>query len=174
MEYLTLGEIRRLPSFRHNSPKHVGIPIKKISHSTGSKREKLSAVNVIAIIHAIEPAMLTSIQVDAQKLFDIKDRIARVHVITALARVVQSRPIVITTAYGHQIHFNSLKMTWTPLAEKKSIESGDTSISRHLKKYRALLNGAKNATPKPPFVIESNIPWEAIEANKKRQIGSRL
>jgi hypothetical protein len=65
-------------------------------------------------------------------------------------------------------------MALAPVAEKKSIQSGDTSSSRHLKKYRALLNGAKNATPNPPFVIESNIPCEAVEANKNRKIGSRL
>jgi len=36
------------------------------------------------------------------------------------------------------------------------------------------LNGAKNATPKPPFVIESNIPCEIVDMNKKRKVISRL
>jgi hypothetical protein len=87
---------------------------------------------------------------------------------------LQRRTIVITTADGNHIHFSSLKMTRMPLAEKKSIPIGDTSISRHLKKYRPLSNGAKNATPKPPFVIESNIPCETVDINKKRKVTSRL
>ena len=87
--------------------------------------------------------------------------------------MIVSRAIVNTPTYGHQIHFNSLKRTLAPIAEKNSIPSGETSMSRHRKKYRSLLYGAKNATPMPPFVMESKIPCETVEANKKRNIGKR-
>ncbi len=50
---------------------------------------------------------------------------------------------------------------------------GDTSITCHGKKYRSEVNGHKNATPNPPLVNASNIPWEIKEAkeNKNTTLG---
>jgi hypothetical protein len=46
---------------------------------------------------------------------------------------------------------------------------GDTLMGRKGKKKRAFENGEKNATPKPPFVIASRIPWDAAAKNKKKK-----
>jgi len=47
---------------------------------------------------------------------------------------------------------------------------GETSMGRHGKKYRVLLNGANRATPRPPLVSISSQGCERVEKNKKRKI----
>ena len=60
---------------------------------------------------------------------------------------------------GIPIHSASLFITRIPCSLKNLIAPmGDTLIGRQGKKYRALSNGEKNATPKPPLVIASKIP----------------
>ena len=43
---------------------------------------------------------------------------------------------------------------------------GDTFIGVQGKKCRVSSQGMKNATPNPPFVNASNIPWEAVQSEK--------
>src|SRR5580765_7156318 len=50
---------------------------------------------------------------------------------------------------------------------RPSSDSGATGIGRHGKKYRLLVNGAKNATPRPPSVIASKNPWDAVATGKR-------
>ena len=61
------------------------------------------------------------------------------------------RPIIprkYMPAAGSHTHLSSLRMISTPLLEKNlRTPIGDTSIGRHGKKYRALLNGDHRATP---------------------------
>src|SRR6185369_6995489 len=71
------------------------------------------------------------------------------------------------TIAGIQIHTSSLRITAHPFAEKKRARPiGETWIGRKGKKIRRLSNGAKNATPRPPFVMASSVPCEA--AARKR------
>src|SRR5262245_46434183 len=53
---------------------------------------------------------------------------------------------------GNQTHNISFQSTCKPRAEKKPAPIGETAIGLTGKKYRVLLNGAKNATPSPPSV----------------------
>jgi hypothetical protein len=46
---------------------------------------------------------------------------------------------------------------------------GDTLIGWKGKKKRAFVKGEKNATPKPPFVIASRMPWDAVAKNKYKR-----
>ena len=51
---------------------------------------------------------------------------------------------------GSQIQINSLNVTLTASSVKGVVAmSGETRIGRKGKKYRASLNGARSATPKP-------------------------
>ncbi len=67
---------------------------------------------------------------------------------------------------GSRIQRISLCRTARPRAEKNPTPIGETWIGRHGKKKRWLLNGAKNATPRPPLVSASSSPWEAMMAVK--------
>jgi hypothetical protein len=44
--------------------------------------------------------------------------------------------------------------------------SGDTASGLSGKKYRLSLNGAKKATPRPPFVSASSTPCDAMHRNR--------
>src|SRR6266700_2961001 len=44
---------------------------------------------------------------------------------------------------------------------------GETWIGRHGMKYREVSNGEKKATPKPPLVIASSTPCEAVAAKNR-------
>ena len=46
---------------------------------------------------------------------------------------------------------------------------GETLIGRHGRKYRVVSNGEKKPTPRPPLVIESRNPWEAVARKKNTQ-----
>jgi len=62
-----------------------------------------------------------------------------------------------------QIQRNSFVKIAAPLAEKNaSTLSGETSIGLNGKKYLVLSNGAKKARPRPPLVIASRTPCEAM------------
>ena len=75
-----------------------------------------------------------------------------------------------TTAAGSQIHTSSLDMTSRPRWLKNApIPIGETTIGRQRKQYRASENGAKNAIPKPPEVIASRSPCDAVATKKKAQ-----
>src|SRR5690348_1558704 len=57
---------------------------------------------------------------------------------------------------GIQSQSNSLFITSAPRPlKKRRMEIGATTIGRQGRKYRSLSNGAKKATPKPPFVMAS-------------------
>ena len=68
---------------------------------------------------------------------------------------------------GIQIHANSFFKTSRPREVKKAATPiGETSIGRQGRKYRPVSNGAKNATPNPPFVIASRRPCDAVTMKK--------
>jgi len=68
-------------------------------------------------------------------------------------------PIAIRASEGSQMKKNSFNSTAIPHSEKNArIESGETSIGRKGRKYRFSLKGARNATPRPPFVMASSKP----------------
>jgi len=72
-----------------------------------------------------------------------------------------------STPAGIQIQRSSLSSTAKPFTPKKRVSDiGETKIGRHGKKYRALSNGEKNATPRPPLVIVSKRPWLAVAKKK--------
>jgi len=73
-------------------------------------------------------------------------------------------------AEGSHNHSASLLTTANPLAEKnRPTPMGDTLIGWKGKKKRAFVKGEKNATPKPPFVIASRMPWDAVAKNKYKR-----
>ena len=79
-------------------------------------------------------------------------------------------PRIHTPAAGSHTHWSSLHMICTPRREKNlRTLMGETSMGRHGKKYRVLLNGANRATPRPPLVSISSKGWERVDTNKKRK-----
>ena len=48
--------------------------------------------------------------------------------------------------------------------------SGDTSITRHGRKWRRFENGLKKAMPRPPLVIPSSSPWEATLTSSTQNV----
>ena len=71
------------------------------------------------------------------------------------------------TPDGSQIHIASLAKTRTPYALKNSLTPiGETRTGCTGKKYLVVLNGEKNATPNPPFVIPSSTPCEEVQRKK--------
>jgi hypothetical protein len=79
-------------------------------------------------------------------------------------------PRITTPAAGSHTHRSSLRIICAPLLEKNlRTLTGETSIGRHGKKYRALLNGAQRATPRPPLVSISSSGCERVDKNKKRK-----
>ena len=80
---------------------------------------------------------------------------------TDLRRVSNAIPNI--AKLGIQIQSTSLPMTASPRPLKNPAPIGETSIGRHGKKNRSLLNGANKATPKPPFVnISSKVCDEVM------------
>src|SRR5207237_8523934 len=65
-----------------------------------------------------------------------------------------------TTSPASYTHYNAINST-----QKSYVPIGDTSNGRHGKKNRRLLNGEKNATPRPPFVIASRIGCDTTAVN---------
>ena len=72
------------------------------------------------------------------------------------------------TVLGTQIQIASLAITVNPRLLKKPSPIGDTSIGRHGKKNLSELNGASNATPRPPSVNMSRNGWDSVIAAKNR------
>jgi len=71
---------------------------------------------------------------------------------------------------GMSIQTNSFFMTLKPLGVRNRFRLiGDTSIGRHGKKYRSLLKGEKNATPRPPFVMASRMLCKSPLAKKTQK-----
>src|SRR6187549_739104 len=79
-----------------------------------------------------------------------------------------SHAVAKMTALGIQIQMNSLAITPIPRSLKKPKPIGDTSIGRHGKKNLSLLNGASNATPRPPLVNISRNGCVAVTKPKYR------
>src|SRR4029077_18886128 len=78
-----------------------------------------------------------------------------------MARIVA--PANATTAQGSQIQRSSERRTRRPQLEKKgATPMGDTTRTRHGKKHRRFENGLKKATPRPPVVIASRTPCDAV------------
>jgi hypothetical protein len=69
-------------------------------------------------------------------------------------------------ALGIHIQIISLVMTPKPRSLKKSMPIGETSIGRHGEKNRSALNGASNATPRPPLVNMSSSGCVIVTAAK--------
>ena len=68
---------------------------------------------------------------------------------------------------GIQTHTNSLANASSPRRLKNALMlKGETSMGRHGKKYLVASNGAKKATPSPPFVNASRSPCEAVTTKK--------
>jgi hypothetical protein len=79
----------------------------------------------------------------------------------------RAQAVVTTKADGIQIQTISLMITAQALLlEKNRSPIGETSIGVQGKKYRVLLNGARNATPKPPLVKASRTPCDAVATKK--------
>jgi hypothetical protein len=71
------------------------------------------------------------------------------------------------TIVGSQIHVASLARIRNASPVKKSpIPMGETATGRYVKKYRLVSNGEKNATPRPPSVMASRTPCEAVQKKK--------
>jgi hypothetical protein len=67
---------------------------------------------------------------------------------------------------GSHTHKNSLQITSSPRALKNESPMGETLMGRNGKRYRVSSNGAKNATPRPPSVIASKAPCDAVTTKK--------
>ena len=50
---------------------------------------------------------------------------------------------------------------------------GETSTGRQGKKYRVESKGARKATPKPPLVKASRMPWDAVAAKNAKKARQR-
>jgi hypothetical protein len=63
------------------------------------------------------------------------------------------------------------RMTSLPHGVKNPFRpSGETFKGVHGRKYRELSKGEKKATPRPPSVMASRKPWEAVTTKKKKAI----
>src|SRR5215213_5150322 len=71
------------------------------------------------------------------------------------------------TKAGNQTQIISLKITTRPRSPKKLKPIGETSIGRHGKANLLPLNGARSATPEPPFVSISSSGCENVASEKK-------
>ena len=80
-----------------------------------------------------------------------------------------------TATAGIPTQTSSLIRTSAPRAVKKRERPiGETSIGRQGKKNRSCAKGARSATPRPPSVKASKIPWEAIARVRYVQAGIRV
>jgi len=71
-----------------------------------------------------------------------------------------------TTAAGIHTQRNSVTRICAIRDENKPcVPIGETPIGRQGKKYRCRSKGEKNATPRPPLVMASRTPWDAVIAN---------
>ena len=72
---------------------------------------------------------------------------------------------------GSHTQTNSFFITANPLGEKNlSNPIGETSRGCTGKKYLDVSIGEKNATPNPPLVKASSIPWDAITRKRAAAI----
>jgi hypothetical protein len=72
-------------------------------------------------------------------------------------------PQAATAAQGSQIQISSDRSTRRPQLEKNgATPMGETRMNRQGKKKRSFEKGLKKATPRPPVVIASRAPWDAV------------
>jgi hypothetical protein len=77
------------------------------------------------------------------------------------------KTIAATAMLGaHTQRISLTRMARPRLVRNGRMLSGDTSSGLIGKKYRLSLNGAKKATPRPPFVRASRTPCDAMARNR--------
>src|SRR5215468_1682778 len=82
-----------------------------------------------------------------------------------------ARMAMMMAEQGPTTHFNSESAILSPQGEKaRRMLMGPTIMGRHGRKYLVLLNGEKNAMPRPPSVIASSNPCDAQARNRYNQV----